>query len=187
MPIKLFVYGVHEDCPQDVLENEFRACGGVDEAYNTRKGYAFVTMTDQDGADNAIKELNGTKLDGQEIKVEESKPRGGGGGGGFGGGRRDRDDRGGYGRDRDDRGGYGRDRDDRRGGGGGFGGGGRGGACYNCNQDGHMARDCPDGDRRGGRGGGGGGGRGGDSVCYNCNGSGHFARDCPEGDRRRRD
>jgi len=184
MPVKLFVYGVHEDCPQDVLENEFRSCGGVDEAYNTRKGYAFVTMSDQDGADNAIKELNGTKLDGQEIKVEESKPRGGGGGGGFGGrrddgyGRRDRDD--GYGRrDRDD--GYGRrDRDDRRGGG--FGGG-RGGGCYNCNQDGHLARDCPDGDRRGGRGGG--GGR--DTVCYNCNGSGHFARDCPEGDRRRRD
>ena len=52
-----------------MLENEFRSCGGVDEAYNTRKGYAFVTMSDQDGADNAIKELNGTKLDGQEIKV----------------------------------------------------------------------------------------------------------------------
>jgi len=72
------------------------------------------------------------------------------------------------------------------GGGGGGGGGDR--ACYNCGENGHMSRDCPQprsqggggggggGDRYGGRddeaygsfGGGGGGGGGGDRDCYNC-------------------
>ena len=50
--------------------------------YITEKGYAFVTMADDDGADQAIRELNGTVIDGQEIKVDNA--RGGGGGGGRG-------------------------------------------------------------------------------------------------------
>jgi len=46
-------------------------------------------------------------------------------------------------------------------------GGSRGGrGCYNCNQDGHKAKDCPDG--------------GGDS-CFNCKQVGHMKKDCPDG------
>ena len=47
--------------------------------YITEKGYAFVTMADDDGADQAIRELNGKVVDGKEIKVDNA--RGGGGGG----------------------------------------------------------------------------------------------------------
>ena len=57
-------------------------CGEVTDVYITEKGYAFVTMADDDGADQAIRELNGTVIDGQEIKVDNA--RGGGGGGGRG-------------------------------------------------------------------------------------------------------
>ena len=66
-------------------------CGQVEDVYNTGKGYAFVTMADQDGAEKAIAELNGREIDGQAIKVDAAKPpreRGeGGGGGGYRGGR----------------------------------------------------------------------------------------------------
>merc|ERR1712141_406871 len=45
-------------------------------------------------------------------------------------------------------------------------GGGRGGrGWYNCNQDGHKAKDCPD---------------GGGNSCFNCKQVGHMKKDCPE-------
>merc|ERR1712079_598436 len=105
---KLFVYGVNARCPRETLEGEFSRCGEVTDVYVTEKGYAFVTMADDDGADQAIRELNGTVIDGQEIKVDNA--RGGGGGGGRGGG---------------GRGGGFRGRSFGRGGGGGYGGGGQ--------------------------------------------------------------
>merc|ERR1712223_1231640 len=161
---KLFVYGVNARCPRDVLENEFSRCGEVTDVYITEKGYAFVTMADDDGADQAIRELNGVVIDGQEIKVDNA--RGGGGGGGRGGGGRGggfrgrsfgRGGGGGYGRGGDRYGGGG---DRYGGGGGGYGGGGD-------RYGGGRGR----GGFGGGRGGGGGGGRG----CYNCHQEGHIA------------
>merc|ERR1712038_980870 len=129
--VKLFVYGINANCPRDLLEDTFEKCGKVNDIFNTGKGYAFVTMADERDAKIACEDLNGTELDGQDIKVEISRPkrrddrdggRGGGfGGGGFGGGRRD--DRRGFGGGDRRSGGYGgggrrddRGYDDRRGG-----------------------------------------------------------------------
>ena len=79
-----------------------------------------------------------------------SKKRGGfGGGGGFSGGD---------------------DGEDGGGRGGGFGGGG-GSGCRKCGEEGHFARDCPQG----------GGGGGGGGACHRCGEEGHFARECPQG------
>ena len=55
---KLFVYGVSPRCPRDVLEGEFSKCGEVTDVYNTEKGYAFVTMADDEAAEQAIKGRN---------------------------------------------------------------------------------------------------------------------------------
>ena len=46
-------------------------CGEVTDVYITEKGYAFVTMADEESAATAIKELNGIIIDGQEIKVDK--------------------------------------------------------------------------------------------------------------------
>merc|ERR1712086_510033 len=83
---KLFVHGVNARCPRDILEGEFARCGEVTDVYITEKGYAFVTMADDDSADAAVKELNGAVIDGQEVKVDRARGGGGGGGGGRGGG-----------------------------------------------------------------------------------------------------
>merc|ERR1712226_1145329 len=123
---KLFVYGVNANCPKEKLEKEFSGLGEVTDCFITGKGYAFVTMANHEDAERAIEKLHGAEVDGQEIKVEEARARNegaprGGGGGGRGGG-------------------------DRGGGRGGFGGGNR--ACYNCNKEGHIARECPEPDKR---------------------------------------
>ena len=60
---KLFVYGVSGDCPKEVLASAFGSCGKVDDVYNTGKVW-FVTMADEAGADKAIAELNGRKIEG---------------------------------------------------------------------------------------------------------------------------
>ena len=73
---KLFVYGVNENCPREVLENEFGRCGEVTDVYNTGKGYAFVTMIDENAAQAAIRDLNGVSIDGgKPIKVSASVTR----------------------------------------------------------------------------------------------------------------
>ncbi len=51
------------------------------------RGFAFVEMSTDEEAQNAIAQLNGRELDGRTIKVNEAEERTGGrGGGGFGGG-----------------------------------------------------------------------------------------------------
>ncbi len=59
------------------------------------RGFAFVNMATQEGAEAAINSLNGTEVGGRALTVNmarEQQPRGGGGRGGYGGG-----GRGGYG------------------------------------------------------------------------------------------
>ncbi len=81
---KLFVYGVNRNCPPNVLEETFGKHGRVDDVHITDKGYAFVTMSSPQEADAAIADLNGSTVDGQEIKVDKATGRKGGGGGGRG-------------------------------------------------------------------------------------------------------
>ncbi len=67
------------------------------------RGFAFVEMTTDAEAAQAIETLNGREIQGRPINVSEARERaprsgGGGGGGGFGGGRGGRDHGEGHGR-----------------------------------------------------------------------------------------
>lgn len=119
---KLYVGNLSYGLTSDELQNAFAQCGSVvsakiimDQATGRSKGFAFVEMADEDGAQKAIEQLDGKELGGRALRVseakpQESRPRGGGGfGGGRGGDRGDRGDRGGFG------GGRGGDRGDRGG------------------------------------------------------------------------
>jgi RNA recognition motif-containing protein len=123
---KLYVGNLSYETTETDLKGLFAEFGTVasvalikDRETGTSKGFAFVEMETQEGADTARQKLNNTMVNNRAIKIDEARPprkdgeRGGGGGRSFGGG-------GGGGYGGGGGGGYG-------GGGGGYGGGGGGG------------------------------------------------------------
>jgi RNA recognition motif-containing protein len=130
----LFVGNIPYQLSEPELEEMFSKAGAVESVTVMRdrmtgrpRGFAFVSMADDDGAQKAIQQFDGTELGGRAIAVNEARPRPergpgdfGGGGGGFGGGR---PGGGGGGGGRRPGGGGG---GGRGGGGGGYGGGGGG-------------------------------------------------------------
>lgn len=104
MPKKLYVGGLAWATDDQGLRAAFEPFGEVSDAVvisdretGRSRGFGFVTFEEEDSAREAIEKLDGTALDGRNIKVNEAqdKPRRGGGGGGYrggggGGGGRDR-------------------------------------------------------------------------------------------------
>jgi RNA recognition motif-containing protein len=100
------------------------------------RGFAFVTLSDRESGEEAIRTLDGFEIAGRKLRVSEAEERrersgggGGGGGGGFRSGGGGGGGGGGYRGGGGGGGGYrgGGDRDRERGGGGGYRGGGGGG------------------------------------------------------------
>ena len=82
MDTKLYVGNLSYDTTEDGLRTKFAEAGSVvavemikDRDTGRMKGFAFVTMTTQEEAENAIKLLNGKMLDNREIKVNIARPR----------------------------------------------------------------------------------------------------------------
>jgi RNA recognition motif-containing protein len=131
MGTKLYVGNLSFNTTETDLQDLFAQAGPVQEVTlmqdkftGKSRGFAFVTMTSDQDAQNAITQFNGKTVEGRPLTVNEARPRearppgggsGGGGGGRSGGG-------GGYGG-----GGYGGGGGGYGGGGGGYGGGGGGG------------------------------------------------------------
>ena len=131
--MKLYLGNLPFDAQDEDIREAFAAYGTIEDLFipldretNRPRGFAFITLSDDDLARKAIEEMDGHDLMGRNLRVneaEERRPQGGGGGGnrgGGGGGYRGGgggDRRGGGGGDRRGGGGGGRDRD-RRGGGG---------------------------------------------------------------------
>ncbi len=154
MSQRLYVGNLSYNTTEDELRDLFESAGEVtsvavvtDRDTGRPRGFAFVEMATDEGAQAAIQQLNGRNIGGREIQVNEARPREGGGGGGGGGRRSGGGGGGGYG---GGGGGYGGGGGGYGGGGGGYGGGGGGRG----SGGGGGGRG---GDDRGGRGGGGGG------------------------------
>ena len=99
MSTKLYVGNLPYQTTEADLQALFEASGQVasinvvrDRATGQARGFAFVEMSDSDGAQKAIKDLDRHEYGGRNLTVNEAKPmtpRGSGGGGGFGGARRE--------------------------------------------------------------------------------------------------
>ena len=95
MSKKLFVGGLSWGTNEDALFQAFEQFGDIEEAkvINDRetgrsRGFGFVTFANEDDAMNAISSMDGSELDGRNIKVNEAnerprRPSRGGGGGGY--------------------------------------------------------------------------------------------------------
>ncbi len=100
MSTKLYVGNLSFNTSAQDLETTFGQYGTVQSANliedrdtGRSRGFGFVEMSTSEEAQAAIASLDGSDLDGRNLKVNEAKPRedrGGsrGGGGGFGGGGR---------------------------------------------------------------------------------------------------
>lgn len=88
--MNIYVSNLSFTIQDEDLRGFFTAYGDVssakvimDKFTNRSKGFGFVEMPDTAAAQKAIKELDGSMVDGRAIKVNEARPkedRGGGGG-----------------------------------------------------------------------------------------------------------
>ena len=94
---KIYVGNLPFSTAEEDLKQMFAEYGSVDSVAIIRdrdtgksRGFGFVEMESDDGAERAISELNGRDMDGRPLTVNEAKPRPdrprGGGGGGYRGG-----------------------------------------------------------------------------------------------------
>jgi len=91
---KLYVGNLPYEVGETELQDLFARSGSVesvnvmrDQATGRARGFAFVEMSTDEEAQNAITALNGTQVGGRNLTVNEARPKAAGGGGGFGGGR----------------------------------------------------------------------------------------------------
>jgi cold-inducible RNA-binding protein len=94
---KLFVGNLPFQAGEAELEALFSTIGPVDsvrvmrdQATGRARGFAFVEMATDEGAQQAIEQLNEKQFEGRALAVNEARPKpafsGGGGGGNYGGG-----------------------------------------------------------------------------------------------------
>lgn len=79
---KMFVGGLAYGVNNQTLEELFKKFGTVNSAQvisdrytNQSKGFGFVEMSNDDEAQNAIKELNGSSFEGRTINVSVARPK----------------------------------------------------------------------------------------------------------------
>ena len=94
--MKIYVGNLSYQSNEESLRDLFATHGGVDEVAvitdretGRSRGFAFVTMSNDEEGKVAIEAINGTEVEGRTLNVNEARPKtagGGGGRGGYGGG-----------------------------------------------------------------------------------------------------
>ena len=81
MSVKLYVGNLPYQTNDEELRKTFSEAGAVEEAVvimekmtGRSRGFGFVTMADQDGADKAIETFNGKDFGGRVLVVNEARP-----------------------------------------------------------------------------------------------------------------
>lgn len=92
MSRKLYVGNLPYEIGETELQDLFARVGSVesvtvmrDQATGRARGFAFVEMSTDEAAQNAIRELNDTQVGGRNLTVNEARPKAARSGG-FGGG-----------------------------------------------------------------------------------------------------
>jgi cold-inducible RNA-binding protein len=101
MNTKLYVGNLPYETTESDLQTLFEASGEIstinivrDRSTGQARGFAFVEMSDTEGAQRAITELDQHQMGGRSLTVNEAKPMAPRpNGGGFGGGRQRREPR----------------------------------------------------------------------------------------------
>lgn len=82
MDIRIYVGNLNKSTTQEELTTLFTQAGTVssvevvmDKGTGTSKGFAFVSMANQEDADKAIAKFNTYDMDGNALKVNIAKPR----------------------------------------------------------------------------------------------------------------
>jgi RNA recognition motif-containing protein len=91
--MKLYVGNLPFSASEDEIREAFEAFGDVedvamimDRETGRPRGFAFVTMADDQGGQAAIEAMNDANMGGRPLKVNEARPREERGGGGYRGG-----------------------------------------------------------------------------------------------------
>lgn len=91
--MKIYVGNMSFNTTEESLTSLFSNYGEVTEVaiINDRetgrpRGFAFVTMAEDEAGKKAIEDLNGNDFEGRSLNVNEARPKAPGGGGGYGGG-----------------------------------------------------------------------------------------------------
>lgn len=91
----IYVGNISYQTTEDDLRSAFESFGAIerisvvtDRDTGQPRGFAFVEMAEQDSAEKAIAQLNGSDLQGRAITVNEARPKPARGGGFGGGGNR---------------------------------------------------------------------------------------------------
>ena len=80
--MNIYVGNLDYNLQESELESVFSEYGEVasvkiikDKYTGKAKGFGFVEMPDDEAANTAIEELNGTELNGRQMKVNKARPR----------------------------------------------------------------------------------------------------------------